>query len=323
MKQTTVSPERIADMSSGRRQRPFSKSRLVKELSWSCGLTQVEVRKVLETLREIARREARTTFVLPGLCKLEVVRRKPRTVRNPRTGETILLPEREGLRTTAPRSLKALFAKPVRADDPAAADEPPPAPKAACHAGPEAAVSGVQHTGPHTPVSFRCPRCGQEIEAAGEMAGIESECPACGSPLTVPAASEPGTLHADGPAGAETGETPAVISSLEAESVSPDRLKGLTIRIDVDSLGIGDGANPPAADDGGRMVSFACRSCKQHIEAPFDMAGESAQCPGCGTWLTVPAQAESGTVHAAGDTDPQTVQAMKGRTMRIDINEDF
>ena len=52
--------------------KPFTKSRLVKELSWTCELPQTKVKAILETLVEISRREARNTLVLPGICKLEV-----------------------------------------------------------------------------------------------------------------------------------------------------------------------------------------------------------------------------------------------------------
>ena len=85
--------------------RAFTKSRLIKELSWTCQLPQTKIKEILENLIALTKREAKTTFVLPGLCKFEVVRRKPRKVRNPRTGETFMLPEREALRITAPRSL--------------------------------------------------------------------------------------------------------------------------------------------------------------------------------------------------------------------------
>ena len=92
--------------------KPFTKSRLVKELSWTCELPQTKVKAMLDALAEIARREARNTFVLPGMCKLEIVRRKPRKVRNPRTGETFMLPERDALRSRArTRALSSRMSK--------------------------------------------------------------------------------------------------------------------------------------------------------------------------------------------------------------------
>ena len=222
----------------------FTKSRLVKELSWTCALPQTKVKAVLESLVAVARREARNTFVIPGVCKLEVVRRKPRKVRNPRTGETFMLPERDALRITAPRSLKLACVKPV--EQPEVAVPTPATPE--------------QPIDPNALISFRCPRCNQEVEATGDMVGFETECPTCGNPITVPAQSEPGTLHAAAPADEPPVLRTPVVSSQEAESLSPEKLKGLTIRIDVDSLGLG-GAQKAAEDPPPEMmVSFVSHS---------------------------------------------------------------
>ena len=75
--------------------------------------------------------------------------------------------------------------------------------------------------------------------------------------------------------------------------------KGLTIRIDVDSLGLG-GAQKAAEDPPPEMmVSFICPTCKQEIEASRDMAGETTACPNCGSPLLVPAESASNTLHAS------------------------
>ena len=47
-------------------------------------------------------------------------------------------------------------------------------------------------------------------------------------------------------------------------------------------------------------------------------------CPGCGAPIVVPAESVANTLHAATEeSDPRVLQAMKGRTMRIDLGEDF
>ena len=143
----------------------FTKSRLIKEQSWTCELPQTKVKALLEALVGIARREAKTTFVLPGLCKLDVVRRKPRKVRNPRTGDTIMLPEREALRITAPRSLKLVFARPIGPEE----EQPEDAPQEAAAIAEETVAaqevaqdeSTVPAGDPNLLISFRCPRCQQ------------------------------------------------------------------------------------------------------------------------------------------------------------------
>lgn len=389
----------------------FTRSRLIKELSWSCELPQTSVKLFLEKLVEIAKREAKTTFVIPGLCKLDVVRRKSRKVRNPRTGQTIILPEREALRISASRALKMAVARviepevapattsapvvqvetpaaptaptapvvppvdqtapvvpqapaeeeaqavsvspeapaetPVAAvesestaeeqaapvteeqaapetaeETPAAAEEP--APVAEAPVAEEPVAEAPVAVDPNKLISFRCSRCHQEVEATGDMVGIEAECPTCGNPITVPAESEPGTMHGAPVANEQAVEeaTKQTVSSQEAESMSPDKLKWLTIRIDVDSLNLGDsqGADTPAGE---QMISFICPACKQEIEASANMIGESTACPNCGAPLVVPSESASNTLHASQNADPRTLQAMKGRTMRIDMGDDF
>jgi len=35
-------------------------------------------------------------------------------------------------------------------------------------------------------IGFSCPSCNTEIEASPDMIGLETECPACGTKITVP-----------------------------------------------------------------------------------------------------------------------------------------
>ena len=72
------------------KKRAYTKSRLIKELAFRADISQRQSRAALEAIIEIAYREARTNhFILPGLCKFDVVRRAPRNVRNPVTGEKL------------------------------------------------------------------------------------------------------------------------------------------------------------------------------------------------------------------------------------------
>lgn len=43
-------------------------------------------------------------------------------------------------------------------------------------------------------LSFICESCNQEIEAPADLAGQETECPACAALITIPYVSAPGTL---------------------------------------------------------------------------------------------------------------------------------
>ena len=81
--------------------RSYGKSRLLKELAWKVGVKQALSRKILDALAEIIYREAPLGgFVLPGVCKFDVVEKKERRIRNPRTGEALVIPPHRALRAT-------------------------------------------------------------------------------------------------------------------------------------------------------------------------------------------------------------------------------
>ena len=93
------------------KKRAYTKSRLIKELAFRAGITQNQSRAALEAIIEIAYREAKANhFILPGLCKFDVVRRDPRKVRNPITGEHLMLPERDALRVVLSKRAKETVA---------------------------------------------------------------------------------------------------------------------------------------------------------------------------------------------------------------------
>ena len=93
------------------KKRAYTKSRLIKELAFRAEISQRQSRAALEAIIEIAYREARANhFILPGLCKFDVVRRAPRTVRNPMTGEKLVLPERDALRVLLSKRAKETVA---------------------------------------------------------------------------------------------------------------------------------------------------------------------------------------------------------------------
>ena len=112
----------------------YSKSRLIKELAFTAGIPQVKSRAVLEALRVIISREAALApFILPGICKFDTAMRKERRIRNPRTGEALLLPAHKVVRLTPSKSLRQAVAPRVAAvkastlpASPAPAIEPKP-----------------------------------------------------------------------------------------------------------------------------------------------------------------------------------------------------
>src|SRR5574344_532374 len=128
----------------------FTKTDLVKELSAATSLKRKEVRKLLDSLQAVIFREAAKEggFSLPGICKFDVVRRKERKLRNPQTGETLLMAAHNTLRIRPLRKARMAVTPP-----------------------PENLITVLKEIKPDIlddfskAVSFRCPKCGQEIEA--------------------------------------------------------------------------------------------------------------------------------------------------------------
>ena len=417
----------------------YTKSRLIKELAFRAGIKKIASRQILEVLAEIIKRETPNgPFILPGLCKFELVPRKARRIRNPRTGELLIMPPQKALKITAARSAKlaiapripavpaALYVPPAEetpapaavpvpvpapAAEPAAAsvpapapvDQTPPAPAPAVEPAPasepveqpipaqeatptpapaeEPAPAPAAEPAPaptpeptpaHAPaeepktaptaepvaepapgpapapapeptpapepapapapeepqpeaISFKCPGCGQEIEAPLDAIGLDAECPMCGNIVVVPAKSEPGTMY--GPSvGDAPKSTEPVVSAKEAEEMDPTQLKNRTIRIDAEALGLDDSSPAKKEPVEEKLISFFCPNCHQEIEATADMAGTPAECPNCGLTFEVPFFSEAGSIHdehRAEEESKASYQAQKGKTMRIDLPDDF
>lgn len=73
-------------------------------------------------------------------------------------------------------------------------------------------------------------------------------------------------------------------------------------------------------DDG--FTNFICKSCKTEIEASLDMIGEQTECPACGARITVPdSQKDRFLRHGPGEKHPSSLQAMKSKTIRIELSD--
>jgi DNA-binding protein HU-beta len=70
----------------------ISKSALVAHFANKFGLKKKVAAAMFEELANIAYREAKNSFTIPGLGKLVLVNRKARMGRNPKTGEPIAIP---------------------------------------------------------------------------------------------------------------------------------------------------------------------------------------------------------------------------------------
>lgn len=70
----------------------MTKSQTIAALAEETGLSKAQVTDFLEKFANLAYKEAKDGFVLPGLGKLVLVHRKARMGRNPATGEQIQIP---------------------------------------------------------------------------------------------------------------------------------------------------------------------------------------------------------------------------------------
>jgi DNA-binding protein HU-beta len=67
----------------------LTKSQIAAEIATKNNITKKAAEEVLEFIAQLAYKNAKDTFTLPGLGKLVLVNRKARMGRNPATGETI------------------------------------------------------------------------------------------------------------------------------------------------------------------------------------------------------------------------------------------
>jgi DNA-binding protein HU-beta len=67
----------------------LSKSQIATAIAEKNGLTKKAATEILDIIAELAYKNAKNTFTLPGLGKLVLVDRKARMGRNPATGEVI------------------------------------------------------------------------------------------------------------------------------------------------------------------------------------------------------------------------------------------
>jgi DNA-binding protein HU-beta len=69
--------------------KPLTKSQIAAAIAEKTGVTKKNAVEILDYLADLAYKNAKNTFTLPGLGKLVLVNRKARIGRNPATGESI------------------------------------------------------------------------------------------------------------------------------------------------------------------------------------------------------------------------------------------
>lgn len=84
----------------------MTKSKTAEYLAGKMDITKKQATQFMEELTNLAYREAKNTFTLPGLGKLVLVNRKARMGRNPQTGQPIRIPAKRVVRFRVSKAAK-------------------------------------------------------------------------------------------------------------------------------------------------------------------------------------------------------------------------
>jgi len=84
----------------------MTKSQILSTLAEKTDLTKKQVGAVLEELAQLAYKQAKNGFTIPGLGKLVLVHRKARWGRNPATGERIRIKAKKVLKFRIAKAAK-------------------------------------------------------------------------------------------------------------------------------------------------------------------------------------------------------------------------
>jgi len=86
--------------------KPLTKSQIAAEIAEKNNISRKAATDILEQLADMAYRNAKNTFTLPGIGKLVLVNRKARTGRNPATGATIQIPAKRVVKFRVAKACK-------------------------------------------------------------------------------------------------------------------------------------------------------------------------------------------------------------------------
>jgi DNA-binding protein HU-beta len=84
----------------------LSKSQIAAALADKASLTKKQATEILGIIAELAYKNAKNTFTLPGLGKLVLVNRAARVGRNPATGEQINIPAKRVVKFRVAKACK-------------------------------------------------------------------------------------------------------------------------------------------------------------------------------------------------------------------------
>lgn len=84
----------------------MTKSQIMATMAEKTQLKKKQIQQVIEELVQLAYKQAKMGFTIPGLGKLVVVNRKARMGRNPQTGEALKIPAKRVLKFRIAKAAK-------------------------------------------------------------------------------------------------------------------------------------------------------------------------------------------------------------------------
>jgi DNA-binding protein HU-beta len=84
----------------------LSKSQIAASIADKAQVSKKTASEILDHLAELAYKNAKNSFTLPGIGKLVLVNRKARTGRNPATGEQIQIPAKKVVKFRVAKAAK-------------------------------------------------------------------------------------------------------------------------------------------------------------------------------------------------------------------------
>jgi DNA-binding protein HU-beta len=92
----------------------MTQAQIFAKLAEEHELSKIKMKAIFNSFAEMAYKESKKGFTVPGLGKLILVKRKARKARNPLTGESIRVPARKALKFRISKTAKdAVLAKPA------------------------------------------------------------------------------------------------------------------------------------------------------------------------------------------------------------------
>jgi DNA-binding protein HU-beta len=86
--------------------KPLTKSQITDYVAKKADISKKLAGQILDDIAQLAYKEAKNAFTLPGLGKLVLSNRKARMGRNPKTGETMKIPAKKVVKFRVAKAAK-------------------------------------------------------------------------------------------------------------------------------------------------------------------------------------------------------------------------